>query len=229
MKIVPFYRDHPPKGKFAVVGRQGRRQDRRPAAVVPVAGREPLAIARNANPRAEVGRRAGQPPSPATEAILSRFQGNPEAMTTNLCSLTISEAAKLIAAKEISPVELAEALLRRIEAVDPQLHAFVTVTADLAIDQARMAAAEIAAGRHRGPMHRIPFGLNDIYNTVGILTPAGSRILADNFPKENATARLRAVGALPLGKLSTHEFAHGEPATRRSRAPVSDGTSGNTP
>lgn len=134
--------------------------------------------------------------------------------TTGLDFLTIAEAAQLIAARELSPVELTQALLARIEALDPQINAFITVTADLALKQARAAEREIAAGRHRGPMHGIPFGLKDIYNTAGILTSAHSRICIDNTPHEDAAVatRLYAAGAVLLGKLATHEFAHGGPS-----------------
>lgn len=81
----------------------------------------------------------------------------------DLHSLTIAEASRLIASRKLSPVELTEALLRRIEALDPQLDAFITLTAERAIDEARSAEREIAAGDYRGPLHGIPFGLKDIY------------------------------------------------------------------
>ena len=128
--------------------------------------------------------------------------------------LTLAAAAALIEKRKLSPVEYAEALLRRIEALDPQLNAFITVTASLARRQAEEAEREIANGRYRGPLHGIPFGLKDIYNTRGILTSGGSRVCLGNVPAEDATAtaRLRAAGAVLLGKLQTHEFAHGGPS-----------------
>lgn len=136
-------------------------------------------------------------------------------MSTTLEFLTIAEAARAIASREISPVALTEALLRRIGSLDSQVNAFITVTADLAMRQARRAEAEIVAGRYRGPMHGIPFGLKDLYNTAGILTSAHSKICIDNIPDEDSTAvtRLYEAGAVLLGKLSTHEFAQGGPAT----------------
>lgn len=136
-------------------------------------------------------------------------------MSSELYFLTIAEAARLVAAREISAVELTEALLRRIKVLDPQINAFITVTAELALRQARAAEAEIASGRYRGPMHGIPFGLKDIYNTAGILTSAHSKICIDNIPNEDATAvaRLYQAGAVLLGKLATYEFAHGGPAS----------------
>jgi aspartyl-tRNA(Asn)/glutamyl-tRNA(Gln) amidotransferase subunit A len=134
--------------------------------------------------------------------------------TPSLHFLTIVEAAKLIAARKLSPVELTEALLSRITVLDPQLNAFITVTADLARKQARQAEQEIVKGHYRGPLHGIPFALKDIYNTRGILTSGGSRICLNNVPQEDATAtrKLHEAGAVLLGKLQTHEFAHGGPS-----------------
>ena len=128
--------------------------------------------------------------------------------------LTIAAASQLILARKLSPLEYADALLARIDALDPQLNAFITVTADLAREQARAAEAEIMAGRYRGPLHGIPFALKDIYNTQGILTSGGSKICIDNIPAHDAAAtrRLYAAGAVLLGKLQTHEFAHGGPS-----------------
>ena len=135
-------------------------------------------------------------------------------MSSELYFLTIAEAARLIAVRELSPVELTQALLRRIDLLDPQINAFITVTAERALSQATAAEAEIAAGRYRGPLHGIPFGLKDLYNTAGILTSGHSKICIDNIPNEDATAvaRLYQAGAILLGKLATHEFAHGGPA-----------------
>ncbi|MCC7486753.1 MAG: amidase [Burkholderiales bacterium] len=127
---------------------------------------------------------------------------------------TIARAAELLRARKLSPVELTRAFLARIEAIDPKLDAFITVTAGLALDQAREAEREIANGYWRGPLHGIPFGLKDIYNTRGILTTGHSKVCAENVPGEDATAtrRLREAGAVLLGKLATHEFAHGGPS-----------------
>ena len=135
-------------------------------------------------------------------------------MSPDLHDLSISELSRLIAARTLSPVELAEALIRRIEQHDTQTHAFITPTFDLARRQARQAEAEIAAGRSRGPLHGIPFGLKDIYDTKGILTSAHSRIFIGRVPAENATttAKLYDAGAVLLGKLATHEMAHAGPS-----------------
>jgi len=135
-------------------------------------------------------------------------------MSEDLCFLTIAEAADLIRTRELSPVELVDAHLARIAAIDPQLNAFITVTAELAREQARQAQRELAAGRHRGPLHGIPFGLKDLFNTRGILTTAHSKVLIHNVPNEDAAAvtKLYDAGAVLLGKLATHEFAHGGPS-----------------
>ena len=126
--------------------------------------------------------------------------------------LTIAQAEKEMARGQLSAVELTKALLQRIEALDPQLNAFITVTAKRAMDQAK--AADSDRGRRRSPMHGIPFGLKDIYNTAGIPTTAHSKLLIDNVPAEDATAtaRLYDAGGVLMGKLATHEFAHGGPS-----------------
>lgn len=128
--------------------------------------------------------------------------------------LTLAEAAKLIEARKLSPLEYTDALLARITALDPQLNAFITVTAELARKQAKQAEQEIARGKYRGPLHGMPVGLKDIYNTRGILTSGGSRVCIDNIPDEDATTtrKLYEAGAVLLGKLQTHEFAHGGPS-----------------
>ena len=125
--------------------------------------------------------------------------------------LTLEDAAALLRDRRMSPLELTEACLARIEAVEPRLNAFVTVTADVARAQAREAGDEIAAGRYRGPLHGIPVAVKDLFATKGIRTTAGSRILADWIPTEDATVvrRLREAGAVFLGKLGMHEFAYG--------------------
>ena len=104
-------------------------------------------------------------------------------MTSELHFLTIAQASALIRARKLSPVEYADALLARIEALDPQLDAFITVTAELARKQAKQAEAAIAKRKYRGPLHGIPFALKDIYDTKGILTSGGSKVSRDNVPK----------------------------------------------
>ncbi|HJU15769.1 MAG TPA: amidase [Stellaceae bacterium] len=133
---------------------------------------------------------------------------------TELHELTIAEMARLFERRRLSPVELSEALLARIEALDPQLNAFLLPTPEKAREEARAAEREIMAGRYRGPLHGVPFGLKDIYCTAGIRTTSHSRICEDYVPTEDATtvARLYQAGAVLLGKLATHEFAHGGPS-----------------
>jgi aspartyl-tRNA(Asn)/glutamyl-tRNA(Gln) amidotransferase subunit A len=135
-------------------------------------------------------------------------------MATELHDLPIAELAGLIKARKLSPVELTEALIQRVERYDAQTRAFITPTFDLARRQARAAEAEIAAGKHRGALHGIPFALKDIYDTKGILTSAHSRVFIDRIPTEDATttSRLYDAGAVLLGKLATHEMAHAGPS-----------------
>ena len=133
---------------------------------------------------------------------------------TDLHFLTIAEAAERIASRSMSPTELTRAYLDRITALEPQLNAFITLTAERAMDSARKAEADVAAGRLRGPLQGIPFGLKDLYATAGILTTGHSRICQTNVPALNAATvdRLYDAGALLMGKLSTCEFAHGAPS-----------------
>jgi aspartyl-tRNA(Asn)/glutamyl-tRNA(Gln) amidotransferase subunit A len=128
--------------------------------------------------------------------------------------LTIAEAATLIGKRELSPVELVESRLNRIERLDPTLHCFIRVMGEEARGAARTAEAEIMAGRSRGPLHGIPIGLKDIYETKGVPTTAHSKVLIDYVPRQDATSvrLLTEAGAIILGKLATHEFAFGGPS-----------------
>ena len=130
---------------------------------------------------------------------------------SDLTSLTIAEAAARIERREVSPIDLAEAYLARVERLNPAINAFVTVTAERARADAGRAAAEIAAGRYRGPLHGIPIGLKDLYDTAGIETAAGSKVLRGRIPAEDSTCarRLREAGTVLIGKTNTHEFAWG--------------------
>jgi aspartyl-tRNA(Asn)/glutamyl-tRNA(Gln) amidotransferase subunit A len=133
------------------------------------------------------------------------------AVGDELTSLTIAKAAERIRAKTLSPVELTEAYLERIERLNPSINAYVTVTADRARGDARRAAEEIAAGNYRGPLHGIPVALKDLYDTAGIRTTMGSIIYKDYIPEHDSTAArlLREAGSVLLGKTNTHEFAWG--------------------
>src|SRR5438552_1671779 len=128
--------------------------------------------------------------------------------------LTIAEAARLIEQRELSPVELVDSRLDRIARLDGRLNSFIRLLADEARAAARAAEAEIAAGKYRGPLHGIPIGLKDIYETAGIATTGHSKVMQDHVPKADAfsVARLKAAGAVVMGKLATHEFALGGPS-----------------
>jgi aspartyl-tRNA(Asn)/glutamyl-tRNA(Gln) amidotransferase subunit A len=130
--------------------------------------------------------------------------------------------AQAIRERTISPVEVAEAYIARIEQTEPQLNAYLTATIGLAREMARAAEAEIAAGGWRGPLHGIPIALKDLCCTRGIRTTGGSRILADYEPDHDATVwrRLREAGAILLGKLNLHEFAAGASSNNPHWGPV---------
>ncbi|HZP26079.1 MAG TPA: amidase [Dehalococcoidia bacterium] len=127
-----------------------------------------------------------------------------------LVSLTLTLAARLVAARELSPVEVIEACLERIEKLEPRLNAFITRTPELALEAARAAEAEIARGRYRGPLHGLPLVLKDIFAWNGVRLTAGSRVI-DQIDEEDATviARLKEAGAVLLGKTNLHEIALG--------------------
>ncbi len=128
--------------------------------------------------------------------------------------LSATDAAAVIASRRLSPVDLMEALLSRIERLDGRINAFIHLDADAARAAARAAEAEIAAGRPRGPLHGVPVGIKDIIDVAGLPTTCHSKILLDNIARADAVAvsRLRGAGAIVLGKLSTHEFAIGGPS-----------------
>jgi aspartyl-tRNA(Asn)/glutamyl-tRNA(Gln) amidotransferase subunit A len=130
---------------------------------------------------------------------------------TEVTDLTLSQAAGLIKARALSPVELATAYLKRIDRLNPTINAFVTVTSERAMADARRAGEEIAGGKYRGPLHGIPIAHKDLYATAGIRTTAGSKVLSDWVPDRDArvVAMLSDAGAVLLGKLNTFEFAYG--------------------
>ena len=131
------------------------------------------------------------------------------ANVAELCTKTITEVAALIKNKEVSPVELTQAMLERIEAYDGKLHSYLTVTADFALEQARAAEQEIVNGTYRSPLHGIPIAVKDLCFTKGIRTTCSSKVLADWVPDYNATVidKLYGAGAVLLGKLNMTEFA----------------------
>lgn len=131
---------------------------------------------------------------------------------TQLPFLSATELASLIKSRQVSPVEAAEAYLERIPQVDGKLNSYITVTADRAMADARLAEREIVSGNYRGPMHGVPVAVKDQFYTKGILTTGGSNILKDFVPEEDATvvSRLNEAGAVLLGKLNMSEFAMGD-------------------
>jgi aspartyl-tRNA(Asn)/glutamyl-tRNA(Gln) amidotransferase subunit A len=124
---------------------------------------------------------------------------------------TIQQLSRQIRDRAISPVELTRDCLARIENLNPKLNAFITVLADSALDQARRAEQEIHSGNYRGPLHGIPIGLKDLIDTAGPRTTAASAQFKDRISTEDAEVvrRLRAAGAIILGKQNLHEFAYG--------------------
>ena len=132
--------------------------------------------------------------------------------------LSATDASDLIRTRELSPVELTESVLGRIDAVEDRVGAFATVTADAARVRARAAEAEIAAGNYRGPLHGLTYGMKDLVNTAGVRTTSSSRTRANYVPEEDGAVveLLDAAGAVMVGKTHTHEYAFGviTPTTR---------------
>ena len=133
---------------------------------------------------------------------------------TDLHWLSVSKMAEQIAAKELSPVEVMQALLARVEKLDPRLNAFIKVDGDQALAAAQAAETEIMAGRSRGSLHGVPVGIKDIIDVAGLPTTCHSKVLQDNMATDTAVCvtKLRSAGAIVMGKLSTHEFAIGGPS-----------------
>jgi aspartyl-tRNA(Asn)/glutamyl-tRNA(Gln) amidotransferase subunit A len=125
--------------------------------------------------------------------------------------LDLAEASRLVQTRTVSPVELTRACLDRIERLDPILKAFITVTAESALQEARQAESEISKGNWKGPLHGIPLALKDLLETVGVRTTAASAVLENYVPSRDAyvAQRLKSAGAVMLGKLNLHEFAYG--------------------
>ena len=135
---------------------------------------------------------------------------------------TIAQASDLLRRKQISPLELTNACLTRIEQLDPSINAFITVMHDSALAQARAAEAEISNGNWRGPLHGIPIGLKDLIDTAGVKTTCGSALFADRIPTEDAhiVQRLKSAGAVLIGKQNMQEFAYGGTSTSSYFGPV---------
>src|SRR6185437_16644782 len=140
--------------------------------------------------------------------IISALRSN---TSNDACWLTIEEISQLLRERKISPVELTKLCLQRIERLNPKLNAFITVTAESALRDARQAEAEIQKGRWRGPLHGVPIALKDLFDTAGVRTTAASGVFKDRVPNEDCEVvrRLKSAGAVLLGKLNMHEFAYG--------------------
>jgi aspartyl-tRNA(Asn)/glutamyl-tRNA(Gln) amidotransferase subunit A len=130
---------------------------------------------------------------------------------TDIRHLSLTEAAGLIQTRSLSPTELTEEYLGRIERLNPQINAYVEVTAARARADAQVATYEIARGTYRGLLHGVPIALKDLYDTAGIRTAGGAKILGNRVPQTDSTVarKLREAGAVLLGKLNTHELAYG--------------------
>lgn len=133
---------------------------------------------------------------------------------SELAYLGLAEAADMIRTRKLSPVEYTQALLERTGKLDPRTHAFICLTPERALNAARRAEAEVAAGKLRGPLHGIPYALKDIIDVAGLPTTCHSKVLIDNVAAADAvvTERLEAAGGVLMGKLATHEFAIGGPS-----------------
>jgi len=127
------------------------------------------------------------------------------------CELTMTDAARELRSRSLSPVELTASVLQRVAAVEGELNAFTTVFADRAREQARSAEDEMARGQFRGPLHGIPVAVKDLYNMAGVATTASSKVQANHLAKDDSTCvkLLADAGAVMIGKTQLHEFAYG--------------------
>lgn len=141
---------------------------------------------------------------------------------SDLCELSLAELSREIGQGRVSPLEATEACLQRIEARDGVLNSFLSVCAEAAREEARGLTEELAAGGRRGPLHGVPLAMKDLFETRGLTTTAGSRILGEWVPDRDATAVrfLRNAGMVLLGKLNMHEFAFGTTTENEHYGPV---------
>jgi aspartyl-tRNA(Asn)/glutamyl-tRNA(Gln) amidotransferase subunit A len=139
-----------------------------------------------------------------------------------MLELSIAEVSGLLRRKEISPVDLTNACLARIEQLNPSLNAFITVMHDSALNEAREAEKEIRGGSWRGPLHGVPIGLKDLIDTAGTKTTCGSELFAERVPADDAEVvrRLKSAGAVLVGKQNMQEFAWGGTSASSYYGPV---------
>lgn len=144
--------------------------------------------------------------SPAQIAPPTRSAG---LTSEDLAYLSLSEVSDLIHHRKLSPVEVTESCLRRIDVINPKLNAFITITSDAALKQAKVLEVELQQGHWRGPLHGVPIGLKDLFDTEGVRTTAASAVFQDRLPAEDAEVvrRLKTSGAVIVGKLNMDEFA----------------------
>ncbi len=140
----------------------------------------------------------------------------------DICELNLTELSKLLATRELSSSQAVQATLTRLERLDGKLNAFITVSGEQAIAEAKKTDDEIAGGRYRGPLHGIPVTIKDLFETASVRTTAGSKILADWVPETDSAVveRLRAAGAIIIGKTNLDEFGHGGTSTLSHFGPV---------
>jgi hypothetical protein len=160
-------------------------------------------------PAGAAARRAGR--TSRARATGSRVTGDAPDPHRAIAHRSAADLAALIRTRQLSPTALVEAYLERIDRLDGDLRAYITVCGDSARAEARRAEEAVARGEATGPLHGLPFAVKDQFDTAGVRTTSGSRLLADNVPAADApvVARLRAAGGILLGKLNMTEFALG--------------------
>src|SRR5271167_1357211 len=141
---------------------------------------------------------------------------------TDLTNLSLAEASARIRARSVTPQQLVEACLGRIQIYNPKVNAFITVMRDYALKQAQDLEAEQRAGKFRGPLHGVPIALKDNMDTAGVRTTAASAVFDERVPTEDAEVvrRLKAAGAILIGKANLHEFAFGGTSATSYYGPV---------
>lgn len=145
----------------------------------------------------------------SSQALTPSLTGAADAVGERLAYLSLAEVSDLVRRRKLSPVALIQSCLKRIEALNPTLNAFITVTAEAALQRAKELESELQQGRWRGPLHGVPIALKDLFDTEGVRTTAASAVYRDRVPAEDAEVvrRLKTAGAIILGKLNMDEFA----------------------